>query len=139
MKDDIYFNSEGIYDPTPALAILGAGDGSASTKRFPFRPVVYIASPYSDDPVGNTVKARRYCRFAVDEGYIPFAPHLYLPEFMDEETERDLALFFDRVFLTKCAELWVMGDRVTDGMEREIKQARSRNMTIRYFGEEDIR
>ena len=35
--------------------------------------------------------------------------------------------------LTKCAELWVFGDRITKGMSQEIRKAESRNMIIRYF------
>lgn len=55
-------------------------------------PVVYICSRYSGDVKQNTEMARRYCRYAVDQGYIPLAPHLLLPQFLSEETERDLAI-----------------------------------------------
>lgn len=42
-------------------------------------PVVYICSRYSGDVKRNTEMARRYCRYAVDQGCIPLAPHLILP------------------------------------------------------------
>mgnify|MGYP000122750132 CR=1 FL=1 len=86
---------------------------------------------------GNQGKAARYCRFAVDAGYIPIAPHLYFPRFMDDANprERDLALFMDIVLLTKCAELWVFGDTVSKGMGIEIEKARRKGQPIRYFTE----
>ena len=136
--DKVFLNHEGYRDPTPALAMRCAGEDS-SCARFPFSPVVYIASPYAGDTKYNTMKARRYCRFAVSRGCIPIAPHLLFPQFMDEDADRDRALFFDRVILSKCAELWVMGDTLSPGMKMEIKQARARNMVIRHFSEEDLR
>ena len=47
--------------------------------------------------------------------------------------ERDLALFFAKVLLGKCDEIWVFGDNVTSGMASEIARARFRNMIIRSF------
>ena len=71
----------------------------------------------------NTGKARRYSRFAVDQGMIPIATHLLLPQFMDEKTERNLAMQMDMIFLTHCVEVWVFGSLITSGMEAEIKKA----------------
>ena len=105
-------------------------------KKKAWKPVVYIASPFSGDVEGNTEKALRYCRFAVDEGAIPVAPHLYLPRFMSEATERDKAMFMNMVFLGKCEQLWVFGDRITEGMTMEIARAMMRGIPIRYFTEE---
>ena len=101
-----------------------------------FRPLVYIASPYSGDTEKNTERARAYCRYAVEQNAIPFAPHLLLPQFMNDENERELAIFMDMVFLGKCSELWVFGSNITEGMQREIDKATKRHQTIRYFTEE---
>ncbi|MCD7751014.1 MAG: DUF4406 domain-containing protein [Lachnospiraceae bacterium] len=119
-----YKNAEGYSDPTPYLALKSR-----------FRPLVYICSAYSGDVGGNTEKARRYSRFAVDEGAIPIAPHLLFPQFLDEQRERELAMQMDLVLLKHCLEIWVFG-RVTDGMSREIGLAERRNMKIRYFNED---
>lgn len=62
-------------------------------QRFPFMSVVYVCSPYAGDVEENIRKACAYCRYTVDQGCIPLAPHLYLPQFLDEESERELALF----------------------------------------------
>ena len=44
-----------------------------------YKPLVYVASPYAGDILHNTELARRYCRYAVDQGCIPLAPHLLFP------------------------------------------------------------
>lgn len=97
------------------------------------RPLVYICSPFSGDIEGNTKKAREYSRFAVDQGAIPLAPHLLLPQFMSEQTERELAMFMDRVLLGRCDEIWVFGSHISNGMAAEIEIAKQKNMKIRYF------
>lgn len=128
-----YKNSEGYGDPVPFQAI-----SNMDKEDKKYRPLVYICSAFSGDVDGNTVKARRYSRFAVDSGAIPLAPHLLLPQFMEEKTERELAMFMDMVFLGRCEELWVFGAevRVSAGMSEEIKKAKHKNMKICYFTED---
>ena len=79
----------------------------------------------------------RYSRFAVEAGYIPIAPHLLFPQFLDDNKpkERELGLFFGNAILSKCAEMWVFGDRISEGMEAEIKRATWKGHRIRYFSE----
>lgn len=103
-----------------------------------YRPLVYICSPLAGDVTGNTERARRYCRFALEQGQIPLAPHLLFPQFMndDDPEERKLALFMAIVLLGKCRELWVFGDRITEGMKAEITVAKRRRQPIRYFSED---
>ena len=101
-------------------------------------PVVYICSRYSGDVKRNTEMARRCCRCAVDQGCIPLAPHLLLPQFLSEETERDLAISIDLRFLSLCQELWVCGNEPSEGMRRELEQATLAGMPVRFVKEEDI-
>lgn len=124
------YNSEGYADPTAHEAVR-----NIEKEQKKWRPLVYICSPYSGDVVGNTEKARRYSRFAVDKGAIPLTAYLLLPQFMSEKTERDLALFMDMVLMSKCEEVWVFGKDITSGMAAEIAKAKKKNMTIRYFAE----
>ena len=70
---------------------------------------------------------------AVEKKAIPFAPHLLYPRFMSEEEERDLALFMGKVMLDKCAEVWVFGGTVTNGMKGELDRAEKRHKRVRYF------
>lgn len=125
------FNSEGYPDPVPHEALSHI---DKEARRW--RPLVYVASPYAGDTARNTEDAIRYSRFAVDSGAIPLAPHLLLPRYMSEETEREEAMFMNMVFLGKCEQLWVFGDRITEGMAAEIAKAQKRRMPIRYFTEE---
>ena len=126
------FNHEGYYDPTTYTALSTI---EAEERKARFRPVVYVCSPFSGNLESNVENTRRYCRFAVDSGFVPFAPHLLFPQFMYDEVpeERELALFMGIVMLTKCAELWVFGEQISKGMSKEIHKAEARNMLIRYF------
>ena len=124
-------NQEGYSDPTAFEAL-----SQVEKEARKYRPLVYICSPYSGDVKGNTAKAIRYSRFAVDQGAIPLAPHLLLPLYMNEGTERELALFMDMVFLGRCEEVWVFGKSVSEGMQAEIDKAKKKQMKIRYFTDE---
>lgn len=123
-------NAEHYPDPTAYQAIR-----KAEPLRFPFRPVVYVCSPYSGDIEANVRKARRYCRYAADQGCIPLAPHLLFPQFLDEKTERNLALFMGIALLSKCAALWIFGERISQGMEAEIRYAQKKGKPIKYISE----
>ena len=137
------FNHEGYWDPTTHEALTNiekdrrAARIAAIPKSPSFRPIVFICSPYADDPINNERRAIRYCRFAVRQGCIPIAPHIYFTRFLDDRNPEDrrLGLFMGQVLLSKCVELWVFGDRITDGMEQEILKAEERGMPIRYFDE----
>ena len=109
------------------------------TKHFAPRPIIYVCSPYSGDIAGNVEKAKKYSRFVVDEGGIPITPHLYMPSFLKEESERDLAIFMDLELLTRCSEVWVCGEVLSAGMQIEIDRAQQKGKTIRYVGEEEIK
>jgi len=100
-----------------------------------YHQMVYIASPFADDPERNTARARRYCRFATLAGFLPIAPHLLFPQFLDESCadERNIGLNCGLALLEKCSEVWVFGNRISSGMAAEIEKARHRNMIIRYF------
>lgn len=127
-------NSEGYSDPTAYEALT-----NIKKEDKLFKPLVYICSPYSGDVERNAKMAKLYSRFAVIErNAIAFAPHLLIPQYLSDDApeERELALFMDMVFLCKCNELWVFGENITNGMQREINKAKKRNMTIRYFTED---
>ena len=130
------FNAEGYYDPTAYEAMTNVAKEEKAF--FAFRPVVYICSPYAGDPEGNSKKARHYSRVAVNRNYIPFAPHLLLPQYLadDDPKERELAMFMNRVFLGKCNEIWIIGDKITEGMKEEITVAKRHRKVIRYFTED---
>ena len=129
-------NSEGYPDPTvyEALSLIEKEERELRA----FRPIVYICSPYAGDIEKNVKAARVYSRFAVDRGFIPFAPHLLFPQFMDDTNpqERELGLFFGNALMSKCSEVWVFGSVISPGMQAEIKRARWKNYRLRYFTED---
>ena len=128
-----YFNNEHYADPTAYEALKNIEAERKALRAF--RPIVYICSPFSGDVEANVANARKYCRFAVDSGYIPIAVHLLYPQFMndDDPEERELALFFGNAIMSKCSEVWVFGERISSGMAAEITRAGWKHYHIRYF------
>ena len=128
------YNSEGYKDPVvyEALARVEAEERAARAAAA-YRPLVYICSPYAGDIERNTCRARAFSRFAVEKKYIPIAPHLLCPQYLNEETERWLGLKMGIVFMGKCEEVWVFGDVVSEGMAAEIDKAKRMRKKIRYF------
>ena len=130
------YNAEGYFDPTAYEALMRiANEGRPEPP--PYRPLVYISIPFTADVSGNTKRALRYCKFAVEQGAIPIAPHLFYPRFMDirDKEQRSLALLFSLVLLRKCDALWWFGDQVTEGMAREFRAALRRDMRIKHFND----
>ena len=129
------YNTEGYYDPTAyeAMTIIEKEERALRA----FRPIVYICSPYAGEMESNIKAAQKYSRFAVGKGYIPIAPHLLFPQFLNDAdpAERKLGLFFGNALMSKCSEVWVFGERISAGMESEIKRARWKNYRLRYFSE----
>ena len=123
-------NASGCKDLTAYAAL-----NNIAKEENKYLPLVYICSPYSGDVDTNVMRARRYSHFAVTEDYIPITPHLLFPQFMDDDnpSERKLAMRFNYVLLGLCKELWVFGDKISEGMAYEIGIAKKRFMKIRYF------
>ena len=123
-------NSHGYADPTSyrVLKQLQQAENMA-------RLLTYICSPYSGDVQANTALARQFCGFAVAAGQIPLAPHLLFPQFINEADpdERELAMCFNKVLLSRCDVVWVYTGRVSRGMRAEIEWARDLELPIHYF------
>ncbi len=89
----------------------------------------YICHPFSSDPERSRSTVAEIARRLALEGHLPIAPQIYLPQFVDEATERDLALRL-------CLELVALSDEVrvygepTAGMVIEVEQARRRGIEV---------
>lgn len=127
----MYKNNEGYADSTAGIALSNV----IRQEKMKYKRLVYICSPYAGDVNRNVENAKRYSRFAVKEGYVPIAPHLLFPQFLDDNTaERDIGLKCGYALLKRCQEVWVFGDVITKGMSAEIRKAEiRRNISIRYF------
>lgn len=130
------YNSEGYPDPTAYEALTSIENETRALRAF--RPIVYICSPFAGDIEKNVAAARTYSRFAVKRGYIPIAPHLLFPQFLNDANpdERELGLFFGNAIMSKCSEVWVFGSRISSGMKAEIRRAKWKNYRLRYFTED---
>lgn len=110
------------------------------------RKKVFICSPFATvgktekdqkmDLTRNIALARRACRHAANKGFIPYAPHLYFTQFLHDFTEeRALGMSMGMEWLSGCSEIWVIGTRISKGMEVEINNARERGIPVRFFFE----
>ena len=102
-------------------------------------PVVYICSPFRgatpDEQTANIENAKRYGRYAIANGAIPFIAHLAICGFLDDSDpeQRKLGMQADLIMLNHCAELWVFGDKISSGMKAEIDYCTQKNIPIRYY------
>lgn len=134
------------------LQAIPAGKGTAMAERSkkPNNIVkkVFICSPFS--PNGSTKEelekdlnhnirlAQHVCRYAVMKGYIPYAPHLFFTQFLDDcdRKERDYGQKMGLSWLAGCDEIWVIGRRISSGMFLEIKKAKEWGIPIRLHMKE---
>ncbi|HCA28218.1 MAG TPA: DUF4406 domain-containing protein [Ruminococcaceae bacterium] len=102
---------------------------------------IFICSAYRGNIDGNIEKAKEYCRWAAVEcGVIPIAPHLFFPQFLDDdaETEREIGINMGLSLLKDSSELWYFGDSVTEGMKKEIDTAVRLGIPVRLVPESEI-
>jgi len=91
----------------------------------PFRATCEKPEDCEREISANIRKAINACRYAIREGCIPYAPHLYFTLFMEDsdDVEREMGMLLGLSWLAQCDELWVIGRTVSDGMMKEIEQA----------------
>ena len=100
-------NSEHYPNPTFSGAYFQIRRDEKIIKRGErFIPWVYIASPYRGNIEKNTDNARRYSLFAVQCGKLPFCPHIYFTQFLNDsiKTERRQGLTLALHMLKRCTE-----------------------------------
>ena len=89
---------------------------------------LFICSPYRGDVEKNIAIAKRISRLAFQNGYAPFAPHLYYPTFLDDElpVERAYGIEAAKVWMNCAEKMWIYGRfGITEGMQGEINYATS--------------
>ena len=83
---------------------------------------IYVCSPLRGDIEQNIQNAREYCKYAVSEGVLPIAPHIFFTQFLDDNNpdDRQAGMEMGMEQLRTADELWVFGDTVSEGMAQEI-------------------
>lgn len=121
------YNSEGYLDPTAYEALK-------NIEKNQNRKIVFICSAYAGDIELNTLRAKRYGRFAITKKVTPFIPHLLYPQILNEDNplERTLGIEMGLKILSKCQELWVFGTK-SKCMSLEIDEAKKLKIPIKYF------
>lgn len=96
---------------------------------------VFICSPYRGDIKENTKTARDFGRLAAMCDYVPVIPHLVFPQFLDDNDpkERILGITLGKELLKVCDMMWVVGSKVTKGMQFEIDTAKELQIPIRCY------
>ena len=97
---------------------------------------IYVCSPLRDNPQDNTKMAQRYCEYVAKKfGFLPVAPHIYFPQFLDDNipTEREFCMKAGLFLLSICDELWYFGGKVSRGMTEEIDAAMRYGIPVKYI------
>ncbi len=104
------------------------------TKKMPTKRI-FICSALAGNVERNMRRAEIYCRFAWDSGFVPVAPHVYYPRFLDDtdKDERAAGMRYGLEEMWRCKQLWAFGLKITDGMKAEIELAKQLKIPVRYF------
>ena len=92
---------------------------------------VFVSHPFSANPTENVARVRRIARGIAQDGDVPLAPHLLLPQFIDEPTERELALRLCLRLVALTEEVHVYGEP-SEGMHLEIAEAERLGIPVVY-------
>lgn len=97
---------------------------------------IYVVSPYAGEIEKNVANAISYCKYVMEQGYMPLASHLYFTRLTDDNIpeERRVGLAMGLELLAMCDEAWVFYDSfISSGMAGEIKEAGKLGLPVKYF------
>lgn len=107
----------------------------------------YVCSQYRADTKEelqrNIDHARKVCKSVAALGYVPVAPHLYFPQFLDdnEPEQRKIGLEMALKLLRKCSIVFVVsvpGLDVSEGMHEEIHEATQQGIPVHVMTLDEI-
>ena len=100
------------------------------------KSLAYVCAPYCADSIegidANINQAVLFAQKVYELGYVPLTPHLLFPFIKKEESEeqREWAVEADLEILKMCDALFVCGEKITNGMEKEIRLANDLDLPI---------
>ncbi len=83
---------------------------------------IFVFHTFRADPATSRLLTKAIARQLALEGHLPLAPQFYLPVFLNEATERRLALDLCFMLVALADEVRVYG-RPSEGMYLEIAEA----------------
>jgi len=95
---------------------------------------VFVAHPIAGDIEGNMKKVLAICEQIHSKEIIPIAPYLVSLQYLNDEVVEDRQLGIDANH--ECFrrgyvdELWLFGDRISEGMKGEILLAREMDIPV---------
>ena len=94
--------------------------------------LVYIASPYAGDIEANVAFAKACCRYAMEQGCTPVAPHLLYPQMLEDSVpaEREAGIRMGLRVLEVCDQMWLCGSRLSASMRSELTAAEQRGIPV---------
>jgi hypothetical protein len=98
---------------------------------------VFVCSPMKGDVEKNLKLAKFAARVLIGTGYIPIAPHLYFPQFLDDndQYERIKGIKMGVELMKECDRMWIIGTTITNGMEYEINEAKKAKVPALLYDE----
>ena len=99
------------------------------------KKLIYLAGPYSSDPIGNTRRAIQKANELTEKGYDVLIPHLTM--LWDFVTFRPPQFWYDLDLnlLSRCDILYRMAGN-SAGADNEVKFAHENNINVIFEGEE---
>ena len=85
----------------------------------------------------NLKLAKFAARVLINSGYIPVVPHLYFPQFLDDndQYERIKGIKMGVELMKECDRVWIIGTTITNGMEYEINEAKKAKVPALLYDE----
>lgn len=95
---------------------------------------VYICSPLGGNIKENLLRVIKYTRYALECGTAPVVPHFYALCVDDNnKKERELGMKAGLSTLWFCDEMWIFGEKITEGMKKEIIFCKNLNIRMKYI------
>lgn len=101
-------------------------------------PLVVIESPYAGDVERNVAFCRAVCRYAVGQGYSPYASHLIFTQFLDDNipSERKAGIDAGLAWARHAEQAWFClrpDEGLSNGMRYALNQHISEGRAVRFF------
>ena len=100
---------------------------------------VYICSPLGGNVEESLERVKQYTKYALRSGVAPVVSRFYalcLDDSNPEEREIGIAAGLNLIWF--CDEMWVFGDRITEGMKTELQFCKNLNIKMRHISEDEI-